>query len=352
MTAADGRSRFLVISPQGLGDSLEATPLVRALRHAYPAAIIEVAVTRDGPRLLFESLAGYVDAVHYLPYWERGPAAFLLALARKRLQSRNYDASFLAYPSARPAYEVLSAGFASKKRYAHRHDPRMLFDLPFFRATLVPVRPVHNVERNRDLLRAAGIAPDTEHSYLVPPSWIRGERVPGRIAMHVGTIAHSELANRRWPLENFTELAKRLVHEHPEVTLIVGPAEREESGILAQAVPEIKTFEGPLPEVARFLSTCAAVVANDSGIAHLAAGVGARTIALFGPTPIDFGPFSPDAIALRPTDCPPCFDVRKPVVRCVRNLDYKCLKADLTVDLVEQTLRDAVTRAAAHTAAI
>lgn len=344
MSAGNRQLRFLVISAQGLGDSLEATPIVRALRRAHPSAVIDVAVTRGGPRELFESLDGYVDNVHYLPYWDGGPAAFLGALARKRLTTPRYDASFLAYPSARAAYEIVSVAFPTRRRIAHRHADRMLLELPFLSATIVPVRAAHNVERNRDLLRAAGIAPDDEFGYLVPAGWIEGSKVSGRIAMHVGTIAHGELANRRWPLERFTELARRLVRHYSEVTLIAGPAEREESRALAQDVPQVKWFEGTLPQAARFLSTCSAVVANDSGIAHLASGVGTPAIALFGPTPTDFGPFSSTAVALRPTDCPPCFDVRRPVVRCVRNIDYKCLKLDLTVDLVERTVRDVVTR--------
>jgi heptosyltransferase-2 len=91
-----------------------------------------------------------------------------------------------------------------------------------------------------------------------------------------------------------------------------------------------------LPDVARFLSTCALAIANDNGIAHLATAVRTPVIALFGPTPTEFAPFSPAAIALRPSDCPPCFDVRRPMVTCVRNIDFKCL-SDLTVDLVYRT---------------
>jgi len=338
----DAGERFLLIAPQGLGDSLEATPILRALRRARPNARLEVAVTRNGPRALFASLPEHVDAVIDLPYWEKGGAAFLAALVREG-RGRRYDASFLAFPSARPAYQVLSARFAADRRFAHRHDSRTLFDLPFFRATLVDVRPVHNVERNRDLLRAAGIDPGSESGYLVPPGWVALADEPrGGIAMHVGSIAHAELAAKRWPLGSFIELAKRLVRDYGEVSLIVGADEREESLALARDVPGIALFEGSLPEVARHLSRCAAVVSNDNGIAHLAAGVGAPTIALFGPTPVEHGPFSPDAVLLRPSDCPPCFDVRRPIVRCVRGIDFRCLKRDLTVDLVERTVRDVV----------
>lgn len=341
MTAPAGNERFLIIAPQGLGDSLEATPIIRALRKERPAATIDAAVTRIEPKLLFESLPS-VSRVHYLPYWDRGTAAFLASLARS---TAKYDASFLAFPSAGVPYQLLSARFAAARRIAHRHGAHSLLALPFLHATLVPVRAVHNVERNRDLLRAAGISPDDEPGYLVPPDWVAAarERHPSRVALHVGSIAHSNLALRRWPLPSFIALAKRLVREYDEVRLILGPAEAEESALVVHEVPQIRPFEGTLPEVARFLSTCTAAVANDSGIAHLAAGVGTRTVTLFGPTPPQHtAPFSPLASVLRPSDCPPCFDVRRPVVRCIRNIDFRCLKRDLTVDLAESAVRTAM----------
>jgi heptosyltransferase-2 len=332
---------FLVVAPQGLGDTLEATPLIRALRRSYPNARIEAAVTERGPKLLFDALPEYVDEVLYLPYWERGRGAFARATFAAR-RGRRYDAAFLAYPSAGPVYQLLLAAFPAKRRYAHRHYRFAPLDLPFMRATQIPVRKAANVERNRDLLRAAGIAPDDEMGYVVPHDWISREPRTGRIAMHIGSVTHHELVHKRWPPEQFLALARRLVASHDEVTLVVGPREEEESALLLREVPQLQPFEGSLPEVARFLSTCRLVVANDNGIAHLAAGVGTPVVTLFGPTPVEFAPFAANAIALRPSACPPCFDVRRPYVRCVRNIDFQCLKRDLTVDLVYDTVERAI----------
>ncbi|MBV8490248.1 MAG: glycosyltransferase family 9 protein, partial [Candidatus Eremiobacteraeota bacterium] len=328
--------RFLIVAPQGLGDSLEATPLLRALRRARPGATIDVAVTRAGPQLLFESLREYADGVISLPYWERGKRAFLRAMLTAR-RAPPYDAAFMAYPSAGLVYQGLLAALPARRRYAHRHAGTTILDAPWLHATLVPVRLAANVERNRDLLRAAGIEPGDETGYLVPGDWILPRR-GDRIAIHIGSVTHHELIHKRWPLERFVELARRLVERHPDVVLVVGPQEVEESALLQREVPTLQRFEGSLPDVARFLSSCDVVIANDNGIAHLAAGVGTRVVTLFGPTPIEFAPFSPNAIALRPTLCPPCFDVRRPVVRCVRNIDFQCLKRDLTVDLVYETV--------------
>jgi ADP-heptose:LPS heptosyltransferase len=333
--------KILLVAPQGLGDCLEATPLLVALKEHDPNGSIDVVVTRGVARELFEALPEYVGRVIHLPYWERGARSFVRALLKNR-RGKAYDAAFLAYPSARREYELLLAAFPAMQRYAHRHAARMLLDLPGLKATLVPVRSVHNVERNRDLLRAAQIAPGNRTGYVVPRDWIaQQESQDGPIAIHVGSAAHDGLAAKRWPLERFGELCRRLVNEGRDVALVVGPEERVECEQLVRAIPGLRTMQGNLQQIARFLSGCSAVVANDGGIAHLAAGVGARVIALFGPTPLEFAPFSPNAIALRPSTCPPCFDVRTPIVRCVRNIDFACLKVDLTVEAVLAALTEA-----------
>ena len=296
--------------------------------------------------MLFEGLAEYVDRVHDLPYWEGGAAAFFRALWSARLD-RAYDAAFLAYPSARLLYRGLLSAFKARQRFAHDHgDGSSRMDW-IAGITPVPVRAVHNVERNRDLLRAANIAPDDTDGYLVPPAWIEDRRDASSetIAIHIGSVTHDGLAAKRWPLEYFIRVCRDLVAEGRDVALIAGPEEALESDALQRAVPGVHRFEGDLPSVARFLSACAVLVANDNGIAHLAAGVGTRVIAVFGPTPVEGAPFSHLATVLRPSSCPPCFDVRKPVVTCVRNIDFACLKRDLTPELVVQSVRDAIRRA-------
>lgn len=330
--------RFLVVAPQGLGDSLEATPAVAALKAHRPSAGIDVVVLRPGPRELFAGLTKLVDHVIYLPFWESGRRAFLLSLIAE-LRFARYDASFLMYPAARAEYQVLALALGAKRRYAHRYfepSPRNLLGL---NTTLVAVEAKHNVERNLDLLRAAGIPADPARGYEVPPAW--RENSPRRLdvlAVHVGNIDHDGLDARRWPAVYFTDLIRRMRARGLRAYVLAGPSEREVSREVAAASGAEGLIELPLRDVARFMSTCAAVVANDSGIAHLAAGVGTPVLAIFGPTPTEFGPFGERAIRFRPSPCPPCFDPRLLNTDCALGIDYACLKRDAPVELVESAL--------------
>ena len=327
--------KFLVIAPQGLGDALEATPVVKALKMSAGHPTVDVVVLRSGPRELFSALDEYVDRVIHLPFWEVGPRGFTIELLRSAA-FRRYEASFLMYPSGRREYHVLGALLGAKRRYAHRYFDTSLTNMLWLETKLVDISSEHNVFRNLDLLAAAGIKARRPTGYVVPSAWRRdGEREPDRIAVHVGTTTHDGLDRRRWSSESFVGLVERFRARGLNVWLISGPSEREVTKEVAEASHADGIVEGSLPEIARFLSTCGGVVSNDSGIAHLAAGVGTAVLAVFGPTPVQHGPFGDRALAFRPSPCPPCFDPRLLNTDCARNIDYACLHRDTTVPQVE-----------------
>jgi hypothetical protein len=76
-----------------------------------------------------------------------------------------------------------------------------------------------------------------------------------------------------WPLERYRELAKRL-EAHMAVRWCAGQEEP-----LADAMRMDDLYE-----LACWLASARVYIGNDSGITHLAAAVGTRVVALFGPT--------------------------------------------------------------------
>jgi heptosyltransferase-3 len=108
-----------------------------------------------------------------------------------------------------------------------------------------------------------------------------------------------------WHLENFVTVAKELRGRDIEVLFLLGPAEVE------RLRPAEKMYlhstaacaaHLSLAQVVALLSGADAFVGNDSGVTHLAAGMGLRTIALFGPTdPSVYKPLGPSVTVLRDT---------------------------------------------------
>ncbi len=82
---------------------------------------------------------------------------------------------------------------------------------------------------------------------------------------------------KNWPLERFLELSKLLERKMP-VRWVV-----ERGSWSGDGVDLAPIFED-LYEMACWLAGALVYVGNDSGITHLAAAAGTRTVALFGPT--------------------------------------------------------------------
>jgi ADP-heptose:LPS heptosyltransferase len=157
-----------------------------------------------------------------------------------------------------------------------------------------------------------------------------------------------EMAAKRWPW--FMELASRF-----DPVAVVGTDDdlRRFDGVPMRFGPRVQSFVGRLTlrQTAELLASAGVVVANDSGLAHVAAAVGTPTLILFGPTPdATLGRFPPNVTVLRAgLPCEPCWFGGARFRACDRRID--CLGA-LSVDQVERTARALHRRGAAAEASI
>jgi heptosyltransferase II len=88
-----------------------------------------------------------------------------------------------------------------------------------------------------------------------------------------------------WPLENFIRLARDLVAGGHKKIVIFGDKNEQEIGRQLELAigKDIFNLTGltTLGQTAAMMSRCSLIVCNDSGPMHLAAAVGAQTLALF-----------------------------------------------------------------------
>lgn len=103
--------------------------------------------------------------------------------------------------------------------------------------------------------------------------------------------------NKCWHLDNFLAIAKKLKSEGLNVVFLLGPAEidRFDNTVIKKIGDTTKYLSDlSLEQVLGLLSHTDTFIGNDSGITHLAAGLGVRTLALFGPTnPTVYKPIGP-----------------------------------------------------------
>jgi heptosyltransferase III len=272
---------ILVLHPGALGDLILALPALRLLRTRIRGAHVTLAANLDYAAAV---AAGYADrciSLSTLPLhrlYEEGalPAAdvrFWTSFDRILSWTGAGSAEFskrlsLIHPQAKvAAWKPLGREI--------RHVSRIFADslYPWIQAT-----PRVSLPRIR--LSPADL--------LEGEKWLseRGVRTEDFL---VGIHPGAGNAGKRWPLERFEELLDRLLCSASCTILILeGPAEPGLGRRLAQREPspEVLVAESlPLPLLAGILSRCGAFVGNDSGIAHLAAGLLIPSIVLFGPAP-------------------------------------------------------------------
>ena len=127
----------------------------------------------------------------------------------------------------------------------------------------------------------------------------------GIMPTHKPVVIHpgSGGAHKRWHLDNFLSVARILAKEGVEVVFLFGPAEAERFS--EPAIAQIRTTGKlltnlSLAEVLGVLGCSRGYIGNDSGITHLAAAVGIRTVVVFGPTaPAIYGPLGPAVTILQ-----------------------------------------------------
>ena len=133
---------------------------------------------------------------------------------------------------------------------------------------------------------------------------------------------------KRWPARHFAALAA--LFDAP-VLLLGSAKEQALCEEIAAAAPRVRNLAGQtsLPEAIGLIASARAVVSNDSGLMHVAAGLGVPQVAVFGSSSPEHTPPLSDraqVIWLKreanyqpPLDCAPCFERECPLghTRCL-----------------------------------
>ena len=329
-------ARTLVVAPNWVGDCVMAEPVLRAL-----AASGRVLAVLAKPAL--HPLLALFPGVEALLAREADDPATVAAL-----RTGSFAEALVLPNSFRAARLVRAAGIP--KRFGYRGAWRSPLLAPAVRRPR-GARP--QVEDYRELLAAAAVP--------APADWIpRLELPPALVAAGRERLARARLepgsplvgiapgaewgASKRWPMRSFADLATELRRRRPGLRQVVlaGPKEVWLAVRVHELSGKIHPVVGPeldLAGLAGVLSHLDALVSNDSGPMHLAAALGVRCVALFGPTdPRRTAPAGEGHHVLwRGLWCAPCFRRRCPLVHhgCLRGIGVGAA-ADAVVAALER----------------
>lgn len=314
----------------GIGNAIMTLPMARQLKAGMPATRLVVVARNNALAEPFRRLAA-VDQVDVQP----SATSFILGVRRHRP-----DLVVVPFPSNRWQYNLMLYASGAKTRLIHGYDIGRYAALSILPATRVPaVRRVHDVIQNLRLIESLGIPIDPNEAPTFPlrddEKREARERLdqfklqPGKfVVIHAGAAQSKLGPAKRWPPTSFAALIKAIRRTTDlDVAVIEGPDERgisEQIVKLAPGDPHVHSVPlvGSLGSSAALLALSRLYVGSDSGVAHVAAAVGVRTVTLFAPADPDrvcpFG--NRDLVVAVRKACSPCalypFEKCSPAVRC------------------------------------
>lgn len=322
----DGIRSILVIRPGGIGDAVLLVPALRALKEKYPAVRITVLAERRNSAVF--SLCPVVDTI--LLYDRQSD---LLQAVRGA-----YDVTVdteqwhrLSAVIARMTRSPVLIGYATNERARLFSHPVRYFHDDYEAASFFNLmEPLRVYDRG------------TAEGFLNPPE------ESAAVAVHlladlgnapfVTIFPGASIPERRWGADRFHRVAHWLSAFGLQVVVVGGKDDQQQGEVIVAGGSGLNLAgRTSLVETAALIDRSALLLSGDSGVLHIAVGLGKPTVSLFGPGRSEkWAPRGDRHIVLnRQLPCSPCttYGTTPPCPQ-----DVRCLK-DITVEEVT----DAVT---------
>ena len=304
----------MVITLSNLGDIILTTPVIKVLSEEFPGARIDIMVGPNGKEI-FERDPRIFKLIIYdkhMPIQEKRRLQLKLRRLKYGLvvDIRNTIFPILIGPKYRtPTIQKFPRHIThSKTRHLHRLTPLGINKLDANSYIHIPDEDVEYISR---LLE--------EH------------KISDKIVV-VNPGAKSHL--KRWTPSGFAELCDKLIEDCAAQIILVGVKEDEAviNDIITRMKKSAHNFVGKTNtrQLAGLLKKADLLITNDSAPLHLGCAVGAKVLALFGPTdPKRYGPTGEfDIVINKKLFCSPC-------ERAVCKYDYECMKLISPEEVIE-----------------
>ena len=335
-------ARLLIIRFSSFGDIVQAVGVPTAFRKNYPGAEVDWLVRADFSSLVedhpeirkvhsFSRDSGLVGLMRLAWQLAAGGGYTHLYDAHNNLRSNVFC---LVYRLRRPL-----VNFARRPKNRWRRWLFFRFRLPVLQM------PFRGANSFHEPLKPWGLAP----AVPIGRQFYSNADLPGEVERELQSLSGPIIAlapsaawqMKRWPIENW----KALVQLLPEMRFVClgGPEDRFINDISLVAPERCLNLAGRLKlnQNAAIFAQADLVIANDTGLLHVADQMERPTIALIGPTAFGY-PSHPSSRELEiDLSCKPCSKDGRG--QCVNSVYQRCL-VELSPERVAQTARELLAR--------
>ena len=308
-----GVRRVLVVRLRSVGDTVLATPSLRALRRFLPGARLDL-LLEDWVAPLLE---GFEEIDRVITLARKGGTPARLRLARA-LRAERYDLVYDLHGGSTAA--LLSRATGARRRVGYR-DYRYSFlqtDAAPPSSELWGREKTHSAEQQLALLGWTGVPVSDRPRARLAVTPAAAGRVGQRLrAAGLGqapfALMHPAAAfdTKTWAAANFARVAEHLAARGLQTIAVAAPHESKVAdAVAAQSRARVATFTDlTLPEVNALAARARLFVGNDSGIAHIASAMSVPAVVVFGSSNVaHWRPWTdaPAEVVREEMECAPC----------------------------------------------
>jgi lipopolysaccharide heptosyltransferase II len=307
-----GVGKILVVRLSSIGDIILTTPLLRSVRNAFPAAEITYVVKKE-----FVELLSYSPYIDHLITFDKSKGFKELRMLKNRLQSQKFDIFLDIHKNLRSRYLRICLHAKQITSYSKQIFNRTLL-IWFHINRYKHIKPVYM--RYFESVKDFGIDYDGGGTEVfVPENKLQQIK---KLLEDTGYKAENPLvvlcpsatySNKRWKAGGFVETANSLIRKKGAfIVLLGGGKDMELCGEIETNIGNnVVSFSGRLSliESAALLKHSKLVIANDSGLLHLAQSQKVPVIGIYGATTRELGyfPIEQNSIVIENNiSCRPC----------------------------------------------
>jgi len=302
-TASASHRPILIVPYMWIGDFVRCHSVVKVLRARWPERPVDL-LTNSLCAPLIDYMPGVRKGIEWNLPRKRLPLGEYHALA-DRLRQENYGTALVMLRTWKSALAPFLAGIPERTGFIGEGRLWLINDVRFGERRLARM-----IDRCGALAlpKGAPLPAEWPMPEIVVPEvelvqWRARRGLVSDTSPVVALAPGAVGAGKKWPTENYAELAKALAQDGATVWILGGPLERElASDIIHHAGNGIRDLTGnDLRDAIIALKGADLAVSNDSGLMHISAAIGTPTIGIFGPTdPQLWGPLNPLAAVIEP----------------------------------------------------
>lgn len=276
--------KILLVRNDNIGDLINTTPAIEALRKTYPTAQIDIVVNS----LNHCAIAGNPFVNHIYCYTKskhkKGLKTKLKVLLEKwrllkQIKKEGYDLAILfRYDFSPSSIQWIKAANAPMSLGVKNLKGQDAFTHP-----TAPDSKLHEVLLCFSQLKPVNIDYQNEPTRFVVPEDMKKpyEKYQGSIGFHCS----SRMPENKYPFEKFEEIIRAFPDD--KIILTAEPADFEKAQALANRTHAEFVKTKSFQDCAALLSHCKLILTLDGGVAHVGPALGVRTITLLGKNNID-----------------------------------------------------------------